>query len=464
MEIISIFIFLLIIGAVIYGLLYFFKKQHYRVGPNEILIISGGKKNTVELPDGAKKEIGFRYRIGGGAFVNPITESVSTMPIEVIPVHGKISDVLTHTGIPVTVEYSGQTKVDTDDYALYLAITNFLSKGTSGILEVSETVLEGKVREIIGTKKVEDIFTKRNEFADQVNKSVQADFDDLGLFLVSFNLNDISDSQGYIEALSKPHITKAKYEAEVDQAEKDRDITIKSAEAKKEGEIARLAADAEIAGRNWKNEALKAESQVNVNEKKARADMAYELEQYKIQEELKRKEYAVKKVELEEATKLEEMNITKKEKELDANVIKPAEARKYQIQSEAEAESYRIKTESKGKIEAKKNEDLAEAERIKIMGQAEADSLAEKAKAFESYNQAAILQLIMDKMPELASAISEPLSKIDKITMIANDGKLGTSKLTGQVADILSQLPDVVESLTGADIKKFLKKKLSDED
>jgi len=464
MSAIGIGILLVVIVAAVITGLWYYRKQFHKVGPNEVLIISGGKKNFVTLPDGNKVEIGFRYRIGGGSFVNPVTESVSTMSIEVIPIHGKTTDVLTKTGIPIHLEYTAQVKVDTSDYALYLAITNFLSKGTSGILEVSQTILEGKIREVTGTLSVEEIISKSTQFAVLVEKSVREDFADLGLTVLSFGLKEISDPQGYIEALSRPHITKARYEAEVDQAEKDRDITIKSAEAKKEGEIARLAAEAQIAGKNWENEALKAESQVKVNQKKARADMAYELERYKLQQELKKEEYAIKKLEMQENTRLEEMSITKREKELEANVIKPAEARKTQVQMEADAENYRIAAEAQGKIKAKKLEGQAQAEHIKQLGEAEADALAQKAKAYASFNQAAIIEMILEKMPELASAISEPLSKVDKITMIESDGKLGASKLTGQVAEILSQLPEVVEALTGADLKKYLKKKLSDDE
>lgn len=464
MDLITVAVIIGIVVILIVGLFYFIFKQYRKVGPNEILIISGGKKNYVSLPDDSQKEIGFRYRIGGGAYVNPLTERVEKLPIEVIPINGKISEVLTNAGIPITVEFTSQVKIDTTDYALYLAITNFLGKGTEGILEVSETVLESKVREVIGTQSVEDVFTKRNQFANKVAQAISDDFSNLGLVMMSFGLRDISDSQGYIDALSKPHITEAKYQAEVDQAEKDRDITIKSADAKKEGEVARLAAEAVIAGASWNNEAKKAESQVNVNKKKAQADMAYELERYKIQQDLKREEYAVKKVEMQETTKLEEMGIVKKQKELEANVIKPAEARKFQVKAEADAESYRVVTESKGAVEAKKAQDLAEAERIRLLGEAEANTISQKATAYEKYNQAAMYQLIMEKMPEIARAVSEPLSKVDKIVMIEQDGKLGGSKITGQVTEILAQLPEVIEALTGADIKKFLKKKLSDEE
>ncbi len=455
-----------IIGAIILiaFFIWFLSRQYRKVGPNEILIISGGKKGRVTLPDGTIKEIGFRYRIGGGTFVNPLFESVERLPIEVIPIHGKISEAMTKNSIPVTAEFAAQVRIDTSDYALYLAITNFLSKGTEGIREAAQTVLEGKVRELIGQFNVEELFTKRAEFVAKISGEAQADFNNLGLVLMSFVLNEVVDTQGYLEALSKPQVTKAKYEAEVDQAEKNRDITIRAAEAKKEAEIARLQAEALIAKQNWQNEALKSESQVEVNRKKAMADMAYELERYRIEQELKKEQFKLKKLEMDESIKLEELNIAKKEKELEANIIKPAEARKTQVLTESEAESLRLKAEAQAKLEAKVAEDKAEAERIRLLGRAEAENLQAKAKAFESYNQAAMYQMILEKMPELAKAVSEPLSKLDKIVMIEHDGKLGASKLTGQIAEILAQLPEIVESLTGADLKKFLKEKLSGEE
>lgn len=440
------------------------RQQYRKVGPNEILIISGGKKNFVTLPDGTEKEIGFRFRIGGGTFVNPLTERSEKLAIEVIPIHLKSPELITKNGIPVTAEYSAQVSIDTSDYAIYLATTHFLSSGREGIQEVAKTVLEGRVREAIGTMTVEEIFIDRKQFSDKVHKGVLEEFSNLGLVMKSFALQDVSDVQGYIDALSKPQIAAAKYEAAVDQAEKDKEIAIKTAQAKKDGEIARLAAEAEIAGKSWQNEAKKAESQVDVNRKKAHSDMAYELERYKLQQDLTKEEYAVKKLELAESTKLEELNINKRQKELEANVIKPANARKQQVMIEADAERYKIATESKGKLEAKRADDAAEAEKIKIIGEAVANSIKVKAQAHEKFNEAALYELILEKMPEIAKAVSEPLSKVEKITMIENDGKLGTSKITGQVAEILSQMPEVVESLTGVDLKKFLKDKLNKEE
>jgi len=463
MNLIAIVIVIGIVVVVLALLGLLFQKQYRKVGPNEVLIVSGGGKKYVTLPDGSRKEIGFRFRIGGGTFINPFTERSETLPIEVITVNIRTPEVLTAGGIPILADATAQVKIDTSDYSIYLATTHFLGRGTDGVREVAQTVLEGKVREVIGTMMVEQIYTGRHEFSNRVHEVVREDFANMGLLMISFALKDISDTQGYLDALSKPHIAQAKYEAAVAQAEKDKQIAIVTAAAKKEGEIARLNAEAEIAGASWGNEAKKADSQVAVNQKRAHADMSYELERFRIQQDVKREEFKVKNVEMEEQTKLEGMGITKKQKELEANVIKPAEARKFQVQAEAEAESYRISTESKGKIEARKAEDMAEAERIRSLGQAESEAIASRAKAYEKYNQAAMYQTMMEKLPEIAKAIAEPLSKIDKIIMIETDGKLGTSKLTGQVADIIAQLPEVVEALTGADVKKFLKDKLSGE-
>jgi len=238
---------------------------------------------------------------------------------------------------------------------------------------------------------------------------------------------------------------------------------IKSSAARKEGEVARLNADALIAKAQWENEAKKAESQAQVNQKKARADFAYELERSCLNQDIKREEAKVKLIEKEESIKLETLEITRREKELDSSVIKPADARKYQIKAEAEAEGFRIQTEAKGKSEALMLEAKAEAEKIKQKGLAEAEIMLRKANAWEKYNQAAILEIYLKSLPELARAVSEPLSKVDKIILIGGDKGTGATKITSQVADILAQMPDVVESLTGIDLKKYFKEKLTPE-
>jgi flotillin len=321
------------------------------------------------------------------------------------------------------------------------------------------------MREVIGTMTVEQIYRGRQEFSARVNEAVRPDFSRMGLAMLSFALKDISDTQGYLESLSKPQVVAAKRDALIAQAETEKEAIIKSSQARKEGEVARLAAEALIAKAQWENEAKKSESQVTVNQKKAQADFSYELERYRLSQQIKKEEAKMKAIEKEEAIKIEELEISRREKELDASVVKPADARKYQIKAEAEAEEFRIQAEARGKAEALRLEGDAEAEIMKKKGLAEAESMLKKAQAWEKYNQAAILEMYLKALPDLARAVSEPLSKVDKIVIIGGgDKSLGTTKITAQVAEVLSQLPDVVKSLTGVDLKKFLQEKLSPED
>ena len=459
MSLVSTLIWLGIIIIVIGFLIFLAAKQYKKVGPNEVLIISGGRKKSVIEPDGTKRRIGYRYRLGGGAFVWPFLETYDVLPIDVINISLKTPEVLTHGGILILADAAAQVKIGSDENSIRVAAEQFLGSGKDGIREVAETILDGKMRAIIGTMTVEEIYRKRLDFSQKVIQASQSEISNLGLHLLSFSLKEISDTQGYLEALGKPQIAAAKRDAKIAEAETEKEAVIKSSQAHKEGEVARLNADALIAKAQWDNEAKKAESQVAVNQKKAQADFSYELERFRLNREIKKEEAAVKLVEKEEAIKIEDLEIKRKQKELDAGVIKPADARKYQLQAEAEAEGFRIQAEAKGKAEALKIEGEAEAQKTKLKGLAEAETMLKKAEAWEQYNQSAILEMYLQNLPELARAVSEPLSKVDKIVLVGGEKGTGATKITSQVADILAQMPDVVESLTGVDLKKYFQAK-----
>jgi flotillin len=437
-------------------------KQYKKVGPNEALIISGRKK-TLTGADGTKVKVGYRYRLGGGTFVRPFLETVDTLPMEVVPLTIRTPEVLTHGGVPILADATAQVKIDSSEGAIMIAAEQFLGIGKDGIREVAVNVLEGRMREVIGTLTVEEIYRGRAEFNGKVIAAAKADFAKMGLVLLAFALKEFSDTQGYITSLSKPLITAAKRDARVAEAEGEKEAVIKSSQARKEAEVARLQAEAQIAKAQWENETKKSDSLTLVNQKKAQADFAYELERHRLNQEIKREESKVRQVEKEQAIKIEELEIQRREKELEANVIKPADARKYQIKSEAEAEDFRIQAEAHGKAEAVKMEGLAEASRIKERGAAEAEAMLKKAQSMDKYGDAAIMEMYMKVLPEVVRGMSEPLSKVDKIVVVGGDKSLGTTKITAQMAEILAQVPDVVQSLTGADIRKFIKDKLSPE-
>lgn len=435
-------------------------KQYRKVGPNEALIIAGGRAHKVTDPDGTVRKIGYRISIGGGTFIKPLIERAEVLPLNVYTVSIKTPEVLTAQGVHIIAEAMAQVKINSEEYAIRRAAEQFLGKGDEGITSVAHGVLEGCMRAVLGAMTVEQIYQNREEFSEKVKQAATDDFDRMGLQILSFALKDISDTKGYLAALGLPRIAQVKKDASIAQADADKEASIKAAQARKDGDIARLKAETEIAKANRDYETNRAAFQAVVNKTKAQADLAYDLEKQKVVQQLRQEEYQVKMIEKENAIKIEEMEIQRKEKELESSVKKTADAKKYQVEAEAEAESFRIAQEAKGRAVAKKMEAESEAEMIRSQGAAEAEAMRMKADAWKDYNEAAVYKMIIDALPELARAIAEPLSKVDKIVMVdgGGDGSPGISRLTGQVAKILAQLPTVVESLSGVDMAKLLER------
>lgn len=428
--------------------------NYRKVGPNQVLVISG-RTSVVRDPDGRTRKVGYRLQVGGGTFVLPFVETVETFPLEVFSLSIRCPEVLTAQGIIISAEAYGQVKAASDEMHLHRAVENFLSKGSSGISSVAQEVLEGHMRASLGTMTVEEIYSQREEFARRVRTAAVDDFERLGLELLSFALKDISDSQGYLGSLGARRIAEVKRDAVIAQAETERDAAIRAAEYRKEGDVARLAAEAELAAATRDFEVQRAEFQGAVNSERARADIAYELERARLAEELKRQEYAVQLVEKELAAKVAEHEVVRREKDLEANVKRPAEAQAYQARMEAEAEAYRKELEAKGKAAGVRLLGAADAESAAARGKADAEAMRQKAGAWKEYTDAALAQLVIEKLPELARAVSEPLAKVDKIIMVGDDQ--GAPKLTGQVAKVVAQLPAVVEELTGLKLADLLK-------
>jgi flotillin len=431
-----------VVAAIVLAL----KKQYRNVGPNEVLIVSGGAKRTVTEPDGTKRKIGYRIHIGGGTFVMPFIETAEVLPVEVFTIEMKLPEVLSEQGIPVVTSGTAQARVRTDEPSVRLAAEQFLGTGIAGMREISKQIIEGHVRSTIGNMTVQDIYRNRDEFADQVEKGVQADLDRLGLEIISFSLTDIADTQGYLESLARPQIAKAKGDAAIAEAETEKDATIKSSVARKEGDIAKLQAETEVAEATRDYEAKRAEYQAVVNQKRANADVAYELERQKMNQLLKKEEAEGILLAKKKSVEIEDMEIKRREKELEATVKKPAEA-----------ESYRQEMEAKGRAVARKLEGSADVDILKAQGVAEAEAMKKKAESWSEYNQAAVYQMLIDALPNIARSVSEPLSKVEKIVIVGGqDGSLGASRVTGEVARILAQLPTIIESLGGGELKKLV--------
>ena len=335
------------------------------------------------LPDGSTRQVGYRYRIGGGTFIKPFIEQARILPLEIIPMDFLIEDAISTNGIRCTVRGAAEVKIAGDEASMFLAIEQFLGKPLNDIRDVALRSLEGSTRALIGTMPLESLNKNRKQFGEKVFEDVGSHFAKMGLSLLSYNLKEITDPAGYLAALGKPRIVEAQRDAEVAEAEAARDAIIKSAGAKKEGDIAQIAAQGEVAQANHILDMKKAELQTELSCKKADADFAYELERHKINQALKQEEAKVKLIEKDSAIALQKKEIQRVEQELESSVRKPAEAEKFRLQAEAE-----------GMAEAKRLQGLIEAELVEKMGQAEADALRKKADSWNTLSEPALLQMI----------------------------------------------------------------------
>jgi flotillin len=452
-------------------------KRYVKVGPNQVLVISGRGRSTKQ------GRVGFRVVKGGGAFIMPVIEKYDLLSLEIMTIDIKTPEVYTVTGVPVIVDGVAQIKVKGDDVSISTAAEQFLSMDRARIAEIAHQTLEGHLRAILGMMTVEEIYKNRDAFAQRVQEISSADMANMGLTIISFTLRDIRDNQGYLDALGKPRTAQVKRDAIIAQAEADRDSMIKSSQANQAGQEAKFLADTEIALSQRDYESKRAEYQAAVNLKKAESDLAYDLQKNKTMQQVKAEEVRVIQVDKTQRIEVQEKEILRREKELEATINRPADAERYRIETLANAERFKLETEAKGQADANKARGFAEADVVKARGTADADAekakgLAEadvilaqgqneaaamekKAAAWKKYNEAAVLQLFFEHAPDLARAISEPLAKTEKIIIIGNgdDGAgAGASRVTRDVTNILAQMPEVVEALTGVDMSAALKR------
>ncbi len=453
--------------------------RYTKVGPNQVLVVSG-RSHRVTEPDGSVVSRGFRVVKGGGTFVLPVIEKVDILSLELLTIDVQTPEVYTSKGVPVKVDGVAQIKVKGDDVSIATAAEQFLSKPTDEIKNIATQTLEGHLRAILGTMTVEDIYQNRDAFASKVQEVAAGDMANMGLSIVSFTIRDIRDSQGYLEALGKPRIAQVKRDAQIAQAEADRDAMIRSAAATQAGQEAKFQADSKIAEAQRDYQSNVAQYQAAVNQKKAEADLAYDLQKFKTGQLVKAEEIQVNIIEKQKQIELQQQEIQRKQRELEAMVQKPADAERYRVETLANARKFQLETEAAGaaaatkatgfanadvakatgiaEAEANKARGLAEAAVIEAQGSATAEAMKLKAESFKQYNEAAVIEMIVRILPDVAGKISEPLSKMEKMVII-NSGSGpggGASKLTGDVTQIVSQLPPVIESLTGIKFEKLL--------
>ncbi|MHB1132900.1 MAG: flotillin family protein [Chloroflexota bacterium] len=473
---------LIVFGAVlgIFLILGLAASRYRKVGPNEALIIFG-RPHVLRDERGQERRVGFRIVRGGGSVVWPVVEQAKTLSMETMTIDVSTPEVYTLQGVPIIVEGVAQIKVQSDEISIATAAEQFLSKTVDERKDVVKQTLEGHLRAIMGTMTVEEVYRNRETFAQQVQEVSSTDLSNMGFTVISFTIKDVHDKQGYLEALGKPRIAEVRRDASIAEAEADRDSQIKRAQAEQLGKIGEIEAQSKIAESQRDYNIKVAQYNALANQQKAEADLAYDLQKFKTEQLVKAEEIRVQIVQKEQESLVQEKEIARRERELAANVQKPADAERYRIQAIADADQYRVRAEAAAKSESTRllGQGQADSERaqglaqvdierargltaadvIKAKGEAEAGAMANKAEAWHEYNEAAVIQMIVERMPELARAVAEPLAKTERIILIGQNGDgAGASKITRDITDIMAQMPAVVEALTGLKLQDVLKR------
>ncbi len=476
---IPIVVLVIVIAALIAIML--ISRNYIKVSPNQAAVISGRKR---KLADGTVA--GYRLVRGGATLVFPFLEKVEYLDLNVITVPLATSRAYTVQGVPVSVKAVANVKIKGDDTSLRSAAERFLGMPQEQFHRLVFQTLEGHLRAILGTLTVEEINNDRQSFAQKLTTEAAGDLEKMGIGLDALTIQEISDDEGYLDALGKRRTAEVKRDAEIGQAEANRDSKIKASLALQEGEKVRLETEAQIAQSQRETEIQKAQVQAEIEAERAKASQAGPLADAKAQQQVTAEEVRVEKVRTQEMISVQEQEVMRKEKELEANVVKQAEAdrkaavlraqglqeaaileaegRKQAQIATAEAEAQKLEREGQGRAAAVAAEGKAEAEKIRAVGLAEAEKLQakglaeakaieaqglaeaaaikEKAAAWREFNDAARLQTILEKLPSIIEssapvfqAVAEPLGKIDKVVMI-DQGSNGNGNGDGHSSGI----------------------------
>jgi flotillin len=428
---------LIVAGSVVVGALFIafivWAHQFTKAGPNEVLIISGrrGRKKTAE-----GRRIGYRI-VQGGTYVRPFREKVQRLSLELMQFDVRTSETYTMHGVPVQVDGVCMVKVDPTDAGITLAAEQFLSRGRDDIVRTAMQAVEGHLRAAVGANSIEDIYRERQKLVSKTRDLATPDLGKMGLEIVSLTIRNIADKQGYLVALGRPRT-----------AQVTRDAIRGEAEAEREAKAARYTADSAIEESRRDYEVSKASHKAEGQKALAEADLSYDLQRAITQQQVRAQELQVEIVERQKAIELMEAEISRRMNELQAGVLEPAKAEAAKIEALAEARRGELAAQGAG-----------EADSIRLRGLAEAEAMLQKAKSWGEYSEAAIADRLVSILPELASAVSEPLSKTEKIVMVntGNGEGVGASKITRDVSRIVAELPEILESLTGQQLTELVK-------
>ena len=453
----------IIVAVVVLVILLFMAIGYVKAPPDMAYIISGVKKKS-------------KVVIGKASIRIPFFERLDKLNLRLIPIDVKTSNAVpTADYININVDATVNVKISNNPEKLRLAAENFLNKNTEYIAGVAREVLEGNVREIVGKMKLEEMVSDRQKFANLVKENAEPDLAAMGLDIISFNVQNFVDGNEVIENLGIDNIVKIKKAAAIARAESERDIKVAQASADKESNDAAVAAQTEIAKKQNELAIKKSELQMEADTKKAMADAAYDIQK---EEQRKTIEVATANADIakqEREIELKQKEVAVTEQSLEAEVKKKAEANKYAAQQQAEAQLYQRQKEAEARqfeaqrqAEAQKAEAEAmryakeqEAAGIRAVGEAEASAIQAKgiaeAEAYAKYNKAAVAEMMIKVLPDIAAKVAEPLGQIDKITIIGGgDGENGVGKVAGNVPVVMAKVFESMKEATGIDLSEII--------
>jgi flotillin len=427
-----------------------------KAGPNEAIIVYGFR--------------GPRVVKGHGTVIFPMVESSRQLSLELMSFDvAPQQDLYTKQGVAVTVEAVAQIKVRSDQESILTSAEQFLTKTPPQREGLIRLVMEGHLRGIIGQLTVEQIVKEPEMVADRMRSTCADDMSKMGLEVVSFTIKEVRDKNDYITNMGRPDVARIKRDADVAAAEAERDTAIRRANALRESAIAKAQADQERVIAETASLAKQAEAQRDLDIQKAQfteqsrrqeatADKSYELQTNVMQQQVIAEQVKIQQVEKEQQIKVQDAEILRHEKELISTVLKGAEIERQRIENLASAEKSRLTAEAEGHAAATRMQGEAEASIIFQKGEAEAKAMNVKAEAYQEWSQAAVVDRLIAAMPELVRALTEPLSKVDKITIVStgNDSTTGANKLTGDMMKIASQVPALFEALSGMNVAELM--------
>jgi flotillin len=433
-------------------------RLYRKAGPHEALIVYGFR--------------GTRVIQGHGTVIFPMVESCKDLSLELMSFDvAPQQDLYTKQGVAVTVEAVAQIKVKSDKESILTAAEQFLTKADQEREGLIRLVMEGHLRGIIGQLTVEEIVKQPEMVGDRMRATCADDMNKMGLEVISFTIKEVRDKNEYITNMGKPDVARIKRDADVATAEADRDTAIRRAIATREAAVAKAQADQERVLAETLSQAKQAESQRDLEIKKAQylevtkkqqaqADKAYDIQTAIMQQQVTTESVRVLQVEKEGQVKVQEAEINRREKELIATVLKQAEIERQRIETLAAAEKQRLIAEAEGQASAIRAQGEAEAEIIFKKGEAEAKAMNVKAEAYQEYNQAAVIDKLITGLPEIVKALAAPLANVDKITIVStgNGDTAGMNKITGDITKIAAQVPALFETLSGMPLADLLSK------